>query len=67
MTSEYELAKVFSNQDLSENPLMPITDELIEENICARRKLNLILRSHSYDRENVKTGDLVKVYLKGQI
>ena len=65
--SAFEIAKGFS-RPICNQSIKPVDNELIEahDNLCAKRKMNKILRSHSYDRNVIRTGDLVQVYIKNE-
>jgi len=60
--SAFEIAKGFSRPIWNQS-IKPVDSELIEahDNLCAKRKMNKILRSHSHDRNVIGTADLVQV------
>lgn len=66
--SSFELAKGFTRPALPGTPPIPIPEEIraAHENLQAKRKLTLILRSKATTDNVVKAGDLVQVYLKNQ-
>lgn len=62
------MARGFTNPVLSESNIRPLDPDLLQAHneLVARRKLNLILRSNISTTENLHVGDLVQVYLKSE-
>lgn len=66
MVSSFELAKGFTRPVASNSDIQKIPEDIVQEhcNIVSKRKLNKILRSHTFGTELLKIGDLVQVYIK---
>lgn len=64
--SSFELAKGFTKPVSHDSDLQLITPEVEQahQRLVARRKLNVILRSNTYDTLSLVPGDLVQIYLK---
>ncbi len=64
--SSFEMAKGFTKPISEFNEPIPIPEELISahEELKAKRKLNLILRSHNFKLPPIKIGDMVQIYAK---
>lgn len=64
--SAFELAKGFTKpvETDSVQRILPADVRYAHEELKAKRKLNLILRSHKSSTQPIKTGDMVQVFIK---
>lgn len=64
--SAFEMAKGYSKPLLANQRPLPVDDELqkAHNELIAKRKLTLILRSNVYCTQSFKPGDFVQVYIK---
>lgn len=64
--SAFEMAKGFSKPLMINQKPIPVDDELriAHDELIAKRKLTLILRSNATTNESFKIGDLVQIYIK---
>lgn len=64
--SAFEAAKGYSRPINPDVPPAPVDAEMLEAhaNLVARRKLTKILRSHSLEENEFRTGDLVQIFMK---
>ena len=64
--SSFEMTKGFTKPLSSNNQPIPVPEDVIaaHETLKAKRKLNLILRSHKFETPHISVGDQVQIFVK---